>query len=428
VPPILLSRIERSVPAAIRERGAQYARDGAVAVRKRRAADEPVEALVRGSDAYHVRVQYEDHDLLAECTCQFFEDRFDVCKHIWATIVVCAEQKLDFPGYVDSVLPDDNDYVDDSEEDPLPVFASNVVPLRRAWNEPSRWRAQIRQVTQLGPLSAHTPQPVPEITWMLDTRMSGTVISLEITTRSRKKNGELGKPKPIRIELSAIAGIKAAQDREILSTITASHYVYGSLDSRASLSWPMAEYVVPKLVATGRLFIRTGEEYELCTAFDAGEPWRLAIRADAEEGGKYALVGTLHRGEERLPLEQALVITRGGFVVFRNSIARFADEGFNAWAELLRREKVEIPAAELDDFVVSIATSKAPVPIEWPAGTGWQERRVPPVPTLELHDRHGSAQGTPLFAYDKVAVEALSPTRAVYDEQRRTVFIRDSAE
>lgn len=400
-------------------------------VKKRSSLHEPVWALVRGSIAYQVKVHYDDHELFAECTCRYFEDRFDVCKHIWATIVVCAQQMLEFPGYVDSILPDDDAYAEDDyddEEEAPPVYATNVVPLRRVWNEPSRWRSQIRPITQVGSFMAHTPQPVPEITWILDTRMSGTVVSIEITTRTRKKNGELGKPKPVRIELSAIAGIKAALDREILSTITASQYVYGSLDSRVSLSWPMAEYVVPKLVATGRLMIRTGEEYELCTAFDAGEPWRLAIRAEAQEGGKYVLVGTLHRGEERLPLEQALVITRGGFVIFRNSIARFVDEGFNAWAELLRREKVEIPAAELDDFVLSIANSKAPVPIEWPPGMGWQERRVLPVATLELHERHGSAQGTPLFAYEKVTVEALSPTRALYDEQRKTVFIRDSAE
>ena len=430
MPPILLSRIERSVPAAIRERGEQYARRGVVALRKRSSPRDPVWALVRGSDAYQVKVQYEDHELLAECTCRYFEDRFDVCKHIWATLVVCAQQKVEFPGYVDSVLPDDGAYVEEAEDeaDEVPlVYASNVVPLRRAWNEPSRWRSQIRPVTQLPSLMPHAPAPVPEITWMLDARMSGVVVSLEITTRSRKKNGELGKPKPLRIELSAIAGIKTALDREILSTITASHYAYGSLDSRVSLSWPMADYVVPKLVATGRLFIRTGEEYELCTDFDGGEPWRLAIRAEAQEG-KYVLTGTLHRGEERLPLEQVQAITRGGFVIFRNSIARFADEGFNAWAELLRREKVEIPGAELDDFVMSIATSTAPVPIEWPEGIGWQERRVPPVAMLELHERHGSAQGTPLFAYDNAAIEALLPGRAVYDEQRRMVFLRDSAE
>ena len=395
-------------------------------VRKRSSPLEPVWALVRGSDAYQVRVHYEAHDLFAECTCRYFEDRFDVCKHIWATIVVCAQEKLEFPGYVDSVLPG-GDYDDEDEEDGVPYYAPNVVPIRRAWDEPSRWRSQIRPITQLPSLMVQTPQPVPEITWVLDPRLSGVSVSIEITTRTRKKNGELGKPKALRIQLSAIAGIKSPLDREILSTITASHYAYGSLDSRVSLSWPMAEYVVPKLVATGRLLIRTGDEYEPCVAFDAGEPWRLAIRADAQEG-KYVLAATLNRGEERLPLEQALAITRGGFVVFRNSIARFTDEGFNAWAELLRREPVEIPAAELDDFVLSIATAKAPVPIQWPEGVGWQERRVPPVAMLELQEGHGSAYGTPFFAYDGVEVQALSPTRAVYDEQQRTVFIRDAAE
>jgi superfamily II DNA or RNA helicase len=416
------------VTAAVRTRGEEYARNGWVVLRKRGSADEPVEALVRGSDAYHVRVQYEDHELLAECTCPYFADRFDVCKHIWATIVVCAQQKLEFPGYVDSVLPGDSDYVDNSEDDPFPVYATNVVPIRRAWDEPSRWRSQIRSVAQPGVLLRESDQPVPEITWIIDAHTSGPAVALEITTRSRKKNGELGKPKSLRVPYSAIAGVNSPLDREILSTISSSHYMYGSLDWRVSIYWPMAEYVVPKLVATGRLFIRKGDEYELCEAFDAGEPWRLAIRADAQEGGKYVLAGTLQRGEERLPLDAALAFTRGGFVIFRNSIARYTDEGFTSWAELLRRDKVEIPAAELDDFVLSIAASKSPVPIEWPEGIGWQERRVPPVARLELHEGHGSIYGTPLFIYDRVAVEALSPARAEYDEQRRTIFIRDAAE
>jgi len=394
-------------------------------VRQRSKPLEPVGALVRGSEMYQVKVYYEAHDLFAECTCRYFEDRFDVCKHIWATIVVCAQQKVEFPGYVDSLLPGGG-YDDDEDEVP-PVPSSNVVPLRRAWNEPSRWRSQVRPIAQLGALMADTPQPVPEITWVLDPRTSGTAVAIEITTRAVKKNGELGKPKPLRVPLSSIAGIKAPLDREILSTVTSSHYVYGSLDSRVSLYWPMAEYVVPKLVATGRLLIRKGDEYELCTAFDAGEPWRLAIRADAQEG-KYVLAGTLQRGEQRLPLDAALAITRGGFVIFPNSIARFADEGINPWAELLRREQVEIPAAELDDFVTSIATSRSPVPIEWPPGIGWEERRVPPLAMLELHEGRGSAYGMPLFAYDGVAVAAMSAGRAVYDEQQRTIFLRDAAE
>ncbi|MEA2465836.1 MAG: hypothetical protein QOJ98_3583, partial [Acidobacteriota bacterium] len=424
MPPILLSRIERSVLPVIRERGEQYARRGAVVVKRRSSPHEPVGALVRGSDAYQVRVQYEEHDLLAECTCRYFADRFDVCKHIWATIVVCAEQKLEFPGYVDSVLPDESASYDDDDEDDEDDEGEpdrgNVVPLRRAWDEPSRWRAQVRSVAQPGVLLLDTARPVPEITWVLDPRTSGTAVAVEITTRSRKKNGELANPKPLRIPFSAVAGLTSSLDREILATISSSHYMYGSLDSRLSIYWPMAEYVVPKLVATGRLLIRNGDQYELCAAFDAGEPWRLSVRAEEQEG-RYLLAAALKRGEERLPLDAALAITRGGFVIFRDSIARFADEGLNAWATLLRREKVEIPAREVDEFIRSIPPSGAPR-IEWPAAVAWQERRVVPRPKLEIFEQRGSnLHGAPLFDYDGEAMEAFGTWLCSYREKTRTI-------
>src|SRR5207253_2955747 len=133
-----------------------------------------------------------------------------------------------------------------------------------------------------------------------------------------------------------------------------------------SIGWPAADYLVPKLVESGRLWIRIGKgAYETRVAFDAGEPWRLAVRAE-ERGGKYLLTGFLRRGEESIPVQEPLAITQGGFVIFRNSIARFADEETQAWANLLRRDKVEIPAREIDAFIKAVATSPSPLPIELP--------------------------------------------------------------
>jgi superfamily II DNA or RNA helicase len=404
---------------------------------------------------YLVVVRYVDGVLLAGCSCPYFFDNVTVCKHIWATLVVCERKKIEFPGRVEDLVADDEfEVLDDDDEDDFegsdyePDFGDdedfdedvdenfrpdlyphrNVVPIQRRWVEPSRWRSQIGGIAHAGEPPVTSPLP-PEITWVLDPPTSGVTISIDITSRTPKKNGELGKPQPLRLSFAAIPRLTSPADREILAIAAGSRYSYGTVDPKLSIGWPLADYVIPKLVETGRLLIRgANRTYEPCTTFDAGQPWRLAATAE-ERGDKYEIVATLRRGEENIPIAEALAITRGGFVIFRNSIARFADDGTQHWAALLRREKVEIPAAELDEFVRSVAASRSPLSIDFPGGVGWQERHVPVRATMDLQERHlGWVEGVPRFGYDGHVVDALANTRAVYDEKTKTIYIRDAAE
>ncbi len=432
MPPIVLSRIEHDASSAVRSRGAEYARAGSVVLQKRRFPGDPVEALVRGTGLYHVTLRYERHVLWADCSCPYFTDRIDICKHIWATLLECDSRKIEFPGRVDDLLADDlpdNDFLpeDDEEEDDEPLPRGQLIPLRRRWVEPSRWRAQVGSI-DLHP-EAVDVSPPPEITWVLDPASSGAGVTIEITSRTRKKNGEMGKPQPLRIAHASVPAVASPIDREILSIAPPLHYAYGSIDTKLSIAWPRIEYVLPKLAETGRLWIRAGKgEYERCTVFDAGEPWRLAVRAE-ERDGKYVLGAALRRGEESIPIAEALAVTRGGFVVFRNSVARFADEGTWPWAALLRREKVEIPAAEIDDFVKAVASKQAPLTIDLPGSVAWQERHVVPRAILELGQRvYASLQALPRFEYDGHSVSAFAATRTLHDEKTKMIFVRDAAE
>ncbi len=409
---------------------------------------------MRGSELYQVMLRYDDQDLLAACSCLHFNEHFVVCKHIWATLVECAAKKVVFPGPVDEVvpdelLPDDEDafdhdqedgWEDDDDEDDSFEQQWNVVPLHgsrgygspqpvRPWVPPSKWRMQIGSATERMRPVRIAPPP-PEITWVVDPAVSGTNVALEITTRTRKKNGDLGKPQVLRIDHADVPRIESPIDREILAIFGAtpySYFVHGSVDSRLTIGWPLAEYVLPKLAESGRLWIRVGKgEYETGVAFDAGDPWHLKVRA-VEQDGKYVLVASLQRGDISLPITDALAITRGGLVIFRNSIARFADDGSHAWASLLRNDRVEIPAAEIDDFVKTVASSQAPLYIDIPSTHAWQERRVSPEARIELRDHgYGDVEGVPTFAYDGHAVTA--QTRTLYDDKTRTLFVRDHAQ
>ncbi|HVR39248.1 MAG TPA: DEAD/DEAH box helicase, partial [Thermoanaerobaculia bacterium] len=234
---------------------------------------------------------------------------------------------------------------------------------------------------------------------------------------------------PLRIERSTIPSIANPLDREVLSILTTSVYAYGTLDPRQTIGWPAASYIVPKVVETGRLWIRVEKgEYATNVTFDAGEPWRLAVRAEEREG-KYLLVAMLARGEERRPIHDALAVTAGGFVIFRDSIARFADEGTQRWASLLRSDDVEVPKKEIDDFVRTIAQSRMQLPIEFPADVTWHEQRLAPHASIELRHRGYDARvyAVPTFAYDGHTIAALTRTRSLYDEKSKTIFVRDDA-
>ncbi len=460
MPYLSLSLIESSVTAIVRKRGEAYARSGQVTLRKRQ-GEGPVRAVVHGNDSYDVRVGADGRGLWADCTCPYFEGEEELCKHIWATLLVCAARRIEFAGRVDDLRPnfpdagqpfhgdDDYDEEDDEELDDeddqdysealrLIDFRSygglppgNVVPIRpkpaARMPVPSPWRWQVNSVASQTDWAAPEAPPA-EISWVIDPLLSGVSLTIEIATRTLKKNGELGKPASIRLPHAAVP-LMAPAEREIFSALGATAYSsWGSFDRSVNVGWPASEYVVPKIVATGRLFIRVAKgEYELCTAFDAGEPWHLAVHAE-ELGAKYTLIPDLRRGEERRPLRDAVVVTHGGLVVFRNAIARFADDrGLYRWAQLMLKENVEVPAAELTQFVKAVAASRTPLRIEWPGEVAWQERRVPHRATLELTERgDGLFTGSAKFHYEEQTVGAFENVPAIPDEKSRTVYLRDA--
>ena len=444
MPPIIPFRLHRFVVAPIRKRGEEYQRNGSVTINTKREPDDPLRAEVRGSNLYKVTLRYELGDLLAHCTCPFFDENFQLCKHIWAVVLVCAAQRVEFPGVADALFPDvgnqlepEDDLMGDEDPDEVdwpesvsrrPVFRWSASPGKN-WVPPSPWRYQIEMLGYHSE-SRVAVAPPPEITWILDAPSSSVTIAIEIAARSRKKNGELGKPQPLRLTMDAIAQVSSPADREILAILTGSPYGYGSVESRLSVGWPMAEYLLPKLVGTGRLWIRTANrEYLTNVTLDRGEPWRLVVGAE-QRSGKWALVGTLERGEERVPIRAALAVTHGGFVIFRDTIARFAGDGNEGWASLLIRENIAIPAAELPDFFREIGRVHSAIAIAFPEGSDWQQRHASPLATLDLrnHGYRDDVDGVPRFGYDGMFVPALHRGKTLYVEHAKTIYVRDQAE
>ena len=75
-----------------RARGYEYFASGAVG--DIHAADGAIVARVVGTRTYEVRLVHERNELRVTCTCPFFYDNLEVCKHIWAAALAAESRNL----------------------------------------------------------------------------------------------------------------------------------------------------------------------------------------------------------------------------------------------------------------------------------------------------------------------------------------------
>ena len=134
---MLLAQFTRMFPPAIRGRGADCQRAGAVRIL---AADErQIRAVVKGTDEYDVNLRGAPAGLAVSCSCAYFSDR-GPCKHLWATLATAEEQgtlaKLDRDPQGDTfgaeVLPI-------VERTARRAFARTFVRRRRRGTSSRRW-------------------------------------------------------------------------------------------------------------------------------------------------------------------------------------------------------------------------------------------------------------------------------------------------
>src|SRR5262245_32547888 len=84
--------LARDVPGGSRTKGRLYQLDGAVSRIEGDAWH--VDATVRGSRDYRVRIDRDGDGFLASCECPYFFDRAEICKHIWATLLEAERRGL----------------------------------------------------------------------------------------------------------------------------------------------------------------------------------------------------------------------------------------------------------------------------------------------------------------------------------------------
>src|SRR4051812_26339923 len=93
MPRTLAAALGSSVSNQSRKRGDAYFRSGCVSILD--TSEMTVSASVRGTRVYQVALTLDEHRLVVDCTCPYFEDSIEVCKHIWA-VVLAADRARTF--------------------------------------------------------------------------------------------------------------------------------------------------------------------------------------------------------------------------------------------------------------------------------------------------------------------------------------------
>lgn len=454
----------------IRKRGQAYYSSNTVKILE--GNNRSVWATVQGGQKYHVHLMRTKKTIKAGCTCPYFQDNLDYCKHIWATLLA-ADQRgfLDGDGstgqlemradenYIYDDGMDDDDYDegewDDGFVEPIPIH----LPQHRAPSARKRpsanpnWKQQLATMHSTnGGLNSTAVWPLGrEVLYIVDvpaTLLSQTLI-VELAHRDRKADGEWGKPRSERIMVGQITQLPNEADRSILSLLVGGreHSLYyggygaGNWDSapaKCRLSAPLADELIPRMCRTGRCQLRLAADApELTTLqWDEGEPWEFRLEVEPDPAGKhYVAAGWLRRGAERVHLATPRLLIEGGLVFWDDRAARLRDFGAFQWITMLRqRGPLKVPVKQGGELVKELLKVGRLPRLELPPDLRFEEVVVKPQPRLRVHkpDRRQSygadrLHGDLSFDYDGLVVPASDKGRGAYQPERRRLMIRDEA-
>jgi superfamily II DNA or RNA helicase len=347
-----LTRIlARHVPGGSRVKGRAYHLDGAV----KKVAGTPwaVDAIVKGTRSYAVDIHRDPRgSLTASCDCPYFHDRFVICKHIWAALLEAERRGLllgdgDLPENATIAPVDPGDASD-------PEYATPAEIARKKARGPRPWEKFLEEFSRnLAEAEAAPAAPRfadSQIVYVIDraATIAGDALALDLQSRTRKKNGEWGRPRPAPVGSADLGRLPDATDRQVVPLLLgagephAAGYGYMGTFARASfrLAAPLVERVLPLIAQSGRTFLRVqpspGEQL-VQLAWDEGPPWtfRLEIvHASGDEG--FSIDGALIRGNERLAVRAPWLVLASGYIVHGNRIARLDPRGAFAWLSQLR--------------------------------------------------------------------------------------------
>ena len=457
----LVSGLSAQVGAKVRRRGAEYFLHGYV--RLTAGNGEAVEATVAGTNPYSVRLSRDAAALRVSCTCPYFADRAEPCKHVWATILAAAakghlrsadgaprwievEERAKKNGNGSAARhPHPHQHPSRRRTFVAPARPNGPRPESRPDQRPD-WR---RLVESLDEPTGERPAPGEEmeILYVVDApaTMAGGDLTIELLERSRRSGGSWRKLRPASIRHRSITSLPDPADRQIVGLLAGARQAqpwsmsydgYEVIPNRCRVTGAIALILVPMLCATERCRLRrsTPQFAEAPLAWDGDEPWQLSLSVRSDEPGEYYRVrGWLRRGDETMALERPDLLLSAGLMFAAERAARLDAGGAFGWINLLRRiGELKVPVADRDVLLEHLLVS-ARLPLDLPEEMQYEEVREEPRPGLRIEGptgrgrREGWLHSRPFFVYGDSEVAAGTPGSAVYRAADRRLVQRSLA-
>jgi superfamily II DNA or RNA helicase len=450
----LASKLERLFPYEVRSRGQSYYSRGFVRIQ--RGSARSLDAVVSGSQAYEVGLEWDDGELSLYCDCPYFESD-GPCEHLWAAVLAAEARgylsKVPANPPVSEIGPEE---LLDEFDGELSLFPLHAVSRKSAVRlppvaKPPAWKTRIAGVGADKTVPSRGEWPDKrEILYVVDLAASVAAggLVLALCTRDRKLNGTFSRMVALKLPRGQVLFLPLAGDREILSAILggSQYYGYGGLgDSQSGavpvtslIPPPLSGAVVPLAARTGRCYLRrnTASEDLEPLIWDEGGAWRFELELRAGEktkrGQAWLVTGVLRREDETLEVSAPALVTLGGHVFTRGMVAPLAEDTRFDWLLHLRRNGgIEVPAEDRDELLATLLCTPGVPKLEVPEELRYEEVTLRPQPCLRLREEgrfHGNATlvAELSFDYDGRLVPAHEKSSGFYDAAGRRLVRRDA--
>ena len=435
----LASALAPDVPEHIRAKGSAYFAHGAIV--SIGGTQERISAIVEGSRDYNVEITREKDGFIGACDCPFFQDRFHVCKHIWAAVLAADSRGLLVPvaphAWIEPVdTPGEREPADETA-------ASAPAPARPPWE---RLLDDISH--QLDASEARRPSARHARTQFLyvidaESTLASPGVAIQTLGRQRRKSGDWGKPQPAVVSTEEIEALPDPVDREILALLLgaaeppayAPYYASNSARASFRLLGPLVQRAVPLIARSGRLHLRTrehGRENLVAVGWDDGPAWVFRLEVTSAEGDDLHVDGSLTRDDARMPVSEPQLVVAEGFLAAGGHLARLDHGGAYAWlAELRRVGPMQFPRTAGARVVEALARARV-APEALPVELRYERVSPAPRPRVKVtrasssvpHAGREDLQAIVEFDYNGIIVEA-DGRASLYDAEHRRLLVRD---
>ncbi|HUB79188.1 MAG TPA: DEAD/DEAH box helicase [Bryobacteraceae bacterium] len=392
---------------------------------------------VQGGDLYDVRIKKTELGLEVWCDCIAFED-YGPCKHVWTAILEADRRgSLAAVKQVLYLQKEDTDYGVGTP--PSQARYQPAPPPMPAWQEhlgdvERRLKAEAAERTR------NRPKP-SQMMYVIDVNSSiaRCKLAIELFYRTRKKDGKWADPKEIHLSAAQVPQLSDPADVEIAASLLGGEDYYAYSNSsyfsahRKVLNLPLSLKLIPLMASSGRLFYRELVTSQFLPAdWDAGDPWIPSLALRQDERDQWTISGFLRRGDERMKLDEPLLLLADGLLLARGVVARFEPGESFGWVSQLREVKqIPFPDRDRDAVLAKLLQFPALPPMEIDEPLRFEQRQAPP--RFGFRIRKDNAAYGPRYAaqfmldYGTGWMDGMSQGHGIWRPDERVYLLRDHA-